>query len=125
MYHMVNLPVCLLLPLFFPCLFVLLFSLFLSYDAPRGLKTGYLRPSALASRSFPSFERKRNKEFPLGSPVTRSAPFRCSCTLYEPGRLLHQRFFYEPTKREGGCGLSLCRRLLICNVWEKSDINAD
>lgn len=108
MYHRVNLPLSPFLSLApsFPCLFVLLFSLFLSYDAPRGLKTGYLRPSALASRSFPSFERKRNKEFPLGSPVTRSAPFRCS-SLWTWALITSAIFLRTPTKKGRGCGLPL------------------
>lgn len=46
-------------------------------------KTEYLRLTVFASD--PSFERKRNKEFPLGSFAARPAPFRRSCTLYELG----------------------------------------
>lgn len=87
--------------------------------APRGLKTGYLRPSALASRSFPSFERKRNKEFPLGSPVTRSAPFRCSCTLYELRVLITSAISYEPTRQKEGEAVSLCQASYLQRMGKK------
>lgn len=51
--------------------------------SPRDPRNGYLRHSTPARIVGLFFERKRNKEFPLGSFVTRLAPFRRLRMLYE------------------------------------------